>query len=279
MSRSSGRQGKGTASGAAAATGAQRDRLVLALCHELGNLLTGIRLSAHVVARSQRGAGEARDVLEIEDLAAHAGVLLAQIRPLLDGVASRPVRVAPVAVLEAVERALVGSPVRERLEVAAVPPLPDLAVDPDAVQHTLLSIVRAACSLLGPSGRIVVSAEPAGRRVALRVRDDAPVGSEPPPRPGALRRGRDLTLAVAREIVERSGGSLRVRLLTGSPRGRSAGTEIALLLPIADEGKADGASTPRGVRSAGAAGRGRGQAVPAGPKRGRASRGPSGRSS
>jgi len=243
-------------------------RLVRALAHEIGNLLAGVRLLVHVGAAGGAGArgGDAADAGRVDALLAHAGHLLGPIGALLGRGAGARGRLAARDVLSALARAADGA-----VDVAAADDeLPDLVADPDALHHALLGLVQSPPG--GASRRPQVSAVRARGGVAFRVALGAPV-----PRPsrrdrpsGGLPSGIELAVAVAEALVRRDGGRLR----RGPARGGAG--EVCLVLPAAPAARA--AARPPGAPAPARPGRRPTSAARAGPRRARASRGPSARS-
>jgi len=74
-----------------------RIALQVAVAHEVGNLLAAMRLSAYLLPASEVRE-RARGARQIEQLAAQAGELLSQVRPLLAAMPSETA-VAPAEVL------------------------------------------------------------------------------------------------------------------------------------------------------------------------------------
>jgi len=232
--------------------------LVLAICHEVGNLLAAARLAAHLAGREPVAPDTAP--VQIEDLAAEAGALLAQIRPLL---ARRPARtrVAPEQLLKALERALADRAHGDvRLEVKIPRSLPDVDVDPDAFYHGLLTLALGALEATRPQGRVRVFAQRADGGVGFVVEDDGPP-SDPE---GSPSRGRGLALELVRRVARRCGGRA-----TRRPRRRGTRIEVwlAAAKPARRASPRGGRAARRGVKRPGAARTG-GAAAAGGPAAG-----------
>lgn len=199
--------------------------LVRALCHEVGNFLAALRLSAHLLPTGGAKAERIAACREIENLAALAGALLAQVRPLLAGASVVRVPVSPAEVLTALKRALkdhdIGATV---LSIAAGRSLPDVRVDPDALYHLLLTLVHGSLEAAAPGGRVRVSAEHRGRRVILSVSDDGRQLDLDEIGCGSMPRGRELAVRVADAVLRLMGGRA-----SAEPQRR--GTRIDLFLP------------------------------------------------
>ena len=193
------------------------------LCHELGNLLAGIRLTTHFLG-GRVSEGERRKLArETELLTAQAGAWVALIRPLR---AQRPTqsRLAPAELLGALERSvteLLESP--DQLRIPKGRGLPDVRIDSDAVHHLLVLLVAGAISESdGRRVRIMLREE--SRHVVMTVADATrriPVGPD-----GPSPRGRELARLVGDELLRIAGGRLVVA-------ATSRGNRLELWLPRA----------------------------------------------
>jgi signal transduction histidine kinase len=201
--------------------------LVRALCHDVGNLLAAVRLSAHLLANDIAETDRLSVSRDVEELAALAGALLAQVRPLLAGATLARVRVSPAEVLTALNRALndrrIGG---ATLSIARGRNLPDVRVDPDALYHLLLTLVHGSLEAAAPDGRVRVSAKHQGRRVILSVSDDGRQVDLDELRRGSTPRGRELAIRVADAVLRLMGGRAAAEL-------QRRGTRIDLFLPAA----------------------------------------------
>ncbi|MDX1648910.1 MAG: hypothetical protein R3263_03565 [Myxococcota bacterium] len=222
--------------------------LLRPLCHEIGNLLAAIRLSGHLLRDGGTRDERVRTAREVEQLAAQAGALLAQIRPLFEGVAESRIRVTTESLLAAASRAVEeGVPEGVRLRIGTGRDLPDVRVDSEALHNLLVTLLLGALEAVPSGGRVRLEAGTAteGRRVVLTLQDDA-APLELDGRRAEMGRGRELTVRLAAAVIKASGG--RVRVASGARRGN----RIELWLPVA--GRAAGASS-RSSRSRGSAAR------------------------
>jgi signal transduction histidine kinase len=212
-----------------------RRRLLLALAHEVGNLLAAVRLSAHLLPHAAEPRERARGARQIEHLAAQAGELLAQVRPLL-ATARAQTAVAPGEVLEGVGRALADAPGFEKLSVLApARALPDVRVDPDALLQALLALARGALDAAPEGGPVTLGARRVGRHVAFEVLESGrPIEKAPV---GSLPRGRALAVQLADAALRRDGG--RAEALS-----RAGTTRVRVLVAVA------GALKPAGTAAA-----------------------------
>lgn len=247
------------------------DTLVLSVCHEVGNLLAAARLTAHLLRRGPSPREIEASSRTIEALSGRAGALIAQIRPLLEPRVKRRVRQGVTEVLDGIEHVLAERSGGASISIVRPERGADIAVDPDALHHTLVVLILAACDAAGPRGRVDVSISAGAGRVIFSVRDDGPPFVSGAPS-GDVRRGRDLVLALARAFAEREGGALALRRA-------KRGTEVRVALVAAPAAKP---VAPAPVRPGAATGRVRPAtpkpAAPAAPKRRRSPRGPAARS-
>jgi signal transduction histidine kinase len=199
--------------------------LIRALCHDVGNLLAAVRLSANLLSSDIADRERRAISRDIEELAALAGALLGHVRPLLAGATLTRVRVSPSEVLTALTRALKGRrPEGATLSIASGRNLPDVRVDPDALYHVLLTLVHGSLEASAPKGRVRVSGRHQGRRVILSVADDGRPVDLDQMRRGSTPRGRELVIRVADAVLRLMGGRA-----TAEPQRR--GTRIDLYLP------------------------------------------------
>jgi hypothetical protein len=195
-----------------------RQTLLVALAHEVGNLLAAVRLSAHLLPHASEPRERARGARQIEHLAAQAGELLALVRPLLATARARTA-VAPGEVLEGVARALADAPGFEKLSVLApAQALPDVRVDPDALLQTLLALARGALDAAPEGGPVELGARRSGGHVAFEITDAGRPIEKPPI--GALPRGRALAVRLAAAALARDGGRAEAAVREGTTRVR-----------------------------------------------------------
>ena len=77
--------------------------LIHALCHELSNLMAGVRLHTHLITPGAPPGDLENAASTIADVSLRAGALVAQVRPLLAPGAPRVTSVAPADVLAELE--------------------------------------------------------------------------------------------------------------------------------------------------------------------------------
>ncbi|HEY7141273.1 MAG TPA: ATP-binding protein [Methylomirabilota bacterium] len=205
-----------------------------AVAHGLGNPLAAIRASAQVALLDADGPVRERLVQIVAD----TDRLRERMRALLD--LGRPVEARSVpAALEAAVRSAVG-PLRARADAQGVrvdvdvpSDLPKVRLDPARFEEALLCLVGNALDAMPAGGTLRLTAALGSGEVELRVEDTGTGMS-----PAALARafepffttkpgGTGLGLALARKLVEASGG--RLTLESGG-----GGTRATIALPPAD---------------------------------------------
>jgi nitrogen-specific signal transduction histidine kinase len=199
--------------------------LVRALCHDVGNLLAAVRLSAHLLSIDIPKADRVSISRDIEDLVAQAGALIAHVRPLQSRAAVSRVPVSLSEVLTALSGALKDRRVGgAALSIGNCRNLPDVRVDPDALFHLLLTLVRGSLEAAAPDGKVRVFAKHQGRRVILSVIDDGRQLDLDEIRHGSMPRGRALAVRVADAVLRLMGGRAAAEL-------QRRGSRIDLYLP------------------------------------------------
>ena len=174
----------------------RRAEQVVALAHEVGNLLAAVRMSAHLMPDAPAAERRAA-AAELERWVAHAGELLALARPVVGASRAGRTRVSVAEVLAGVGHVLLEpDELSGSLEIAAPPRgVPDLRVDLDALHHVLRVLVRTLRATQG-EGAITLRAGRRGGRVDFLVESDAS-------RPG---RGVALAITIADAALRPDGG-------------------------------------------------------------------------
>jgi signal transduction histidine kinase len=212
-------------------------QLAAAIAHEVRNPLAIIRSSVQNVAETlPDSAGETRRACsfvteEIDRLTRVTSTLLHFVRPLR--VESRDVAVAALFEQVALLAAQMLAPKELRLHREAAPGLPALRADADLTCQVLLGLIANAAEATPRAGEIRLSAAHSDGRIELAV-SDAGSGVAQDLRakifePFFTTRegGTGLGLAVARQIVQAQGGTIRV----GDAEG--GGARFVVTLPSA----------------------------------------------
>jgi two-component system, OmpR family, sensor kinase len=201
---------------------ARQRRFVSDASHELRTPLTAVRGQLEVLARRPDP-----DVTEVRRVEAVVGAELARIERLVEDLLTlaRLDEEAPLRrrrfELTPFLRALAEDEAAARIELGPTP-AGTLDADPERLTQVLRNLAANARRAAGPEGRVEVSAEARGGRVAVMVDDDGP-GIPPAERERVFDRfhrseaardrdsgGSGLGLAIARSIIELHGGRIRV---------------------------------------------------------------------
>ncbi len=184
--------------------------LVFALCHEVRNLLTAVRLQAELLEGETQGAELALARERLLLLSARSGALLAQVPPLL----SQPAlgeRVEPADAIAALRVGLF-APASERvdLELKSAALAPCVRIGGDLLHVLLITALFGALELAPGLARVRVSAEARDTGVVFRI--EGPVRVASGGDGGGELSGRQLELACADAILAPLGGRARVRV-------------------------------------------------------------------
>ena len=195
--------------------------LVLALGHEIGNLLAATRLHAHLID-ADTTATELSDIsATIGELSSRMGSLLAQIRPLVSPVPEGAPNIDPTEVLDGVHRGIEEScDERVAIDLESSASLPMAAIDPEPLHHILLTSIYQALEESEPAGRVVVSAFAQADSIVFAVDDERKFEEVE----GDTLKGRALLHAVANAILRPRRGQIAIRSL-------GAGCRVELSVP------------------------------------------------
>jgi signal transduction histidine kinase len=199
------------------------DALLSALSHEIRNELAAVRLRAHLLDEGLGTRDLAQAGIDIDRAAARANELLALVGPLASLTGAPGCDAA--SLLDAVAQAAGDSGrLGVCVDVGVEPGLPRIAANGN-VLHSLLSLLLWASIERAPAtGRVRLEALAADGGVQLVVRDYEPADDDLEPDPTQAPSGRALVCAVARQLLEPTGGSVAIE-------SAAEGTRIALCLP------------------------------------------------
>jgi len=214
--------------------------LAAGVAHEFNNLLAGLQGYADLAKMGAVGHEEFVELVSKQ--CRQAGAL---VRDLLVFSRKRGGEPAPVDVAEAVEQVL--RLVRKELEARNIEverrfaEVPRVIAEPGAIERTVLNLVKNAIDALEQQGRLTIELASGDGRVTLRVSDNGrgmspevlarafePFFSTRQCDSGGVARAAGLGLAVARQLIERSGGTIGIESAPG------CGTTVTISLPAAD---------------------------------------------
>ncbi len=197
--------------------------LVLALGHEIGNLLAATRLHAHLID-ADTTATELSDVsATIGELSSRMGSLLAQIRPLVSPVPEGAPNIDPTEVLDGVHRGIEEScDERVAIDLESAAGLPMAVIDPEPLHHILLALIYQALEESEPAGKVAVSAFAQAESIVFTVDDESKFEDVA----GSALNGGALLHAVADAILRPRRGQIAIR-------SQGAGSRVELSVPAA----------------------------------------------
>ncbi len=197
--------------------------LVLALAHEIGNLLAATRLHAHLIDADRTATELSESSATIGELSSRMGSLLAQIRPLVSPVPEGVPNIDLIEVLDGVHRGIEEScDERVTIDLKSADGLPMAVIDPEPLHHILLTLIYRALEESEPAGKVVVSAFAHAESIVFSVDDESKFEDVA----GGALRGRTLLHAVADAILRPRGGQIATRSL-------GAGNRVELSVPAA----------------------------------------------
>ena len=197
--------------------------LMLALDHEIGNLLAATRLHAHLID-ADATATELLDIsATIGELSSRMGSLLAQIRSLVSPVPEGTPNIEPIEVLDGVRRGIEEScDERVMIDLESAASLPLAAIDPEPLHHILLTSIYQALEESEPAGKVAVSAFAQAGSIVFAVDDESKFEDVA----GDALNGRALLHAVADAILRPRGGQIAICSL-------GTGNRVELTVPAA----------------------------------------------
>ncbi len=195
--------------------------LVLALGHEIGNLLAATRLHTHLIDSDTTATELSEISATIGELASRMGSLLAQIRPLVSPVPEGVPNIDLIEVLDGVHRGIEEScDERVTVDLDSAAGLPMAAIDPEPLHHILLTSIYQALEESEPAGMVAVAAFAQAESIVFTIDDESKFEDVA----GGALRGRTLLHAVADAILRPRGGQIAIRSL-------GAGNRVELTVP------------------------------------------------
>jgi signal transduction histidine kinase len=238
-----GRRGEQRATGVRAQVAEERRRFLQRLDHELKNPLTAIRAGLANLVNGLATVTQKEALASVETQVLRLSRLTSDLRKLAD-LETRPLERVPVDIAKLLEEAVTlaqeqpeADARRLTLTLPQAPwPVPDVLGDWDLLFLATYNLLDNALKFTWPGDTVEVRASEGGTSVVIEVADTGPgIPKEEVPRVWEeLYRGQGargvpgsgLGLALARAIVERHGGRVRLR----SREGR--GTVVTMQLPV-----------------------------------------------
>jgi len=198
-----------TGGGGEDAATAAANELVFAMCHELGNLLAGIRLEADLLEPDAGPGKLARAGQGIENASARAGSLLALVRPVLAPESMGLVIADPLEVLDGLWSGLDAmSDGRVQIDLKSAVNLPRVRLAPEVFHHLMLSTIFCGLQAGGDRSRVRVQAAANGDGIAFTVQDEV----REPEAEALVLCGRPLVFAIADWLLARLAGCFETTL-------------------------------------------------------------------
>lgn len=193
--------------------------LVLAICHEAGNLVGAIRLNAHLLDDGFSPLELATASVDIDDLSARIGSLLALVRPLIAPKVAQGDGSLPANVIAGVSGEVEAEGGRSvALAVEPCEALPAVAGEPETLHQLVVLFVHYAIDhgrveesgVPGAEVRVRAELTTGGNEVCFAIEDTGPADPELDGWRAHPLRGRVLACAVADRVLQRLGGTLTV---------------------------------------------------------------------
>ncbi len=211
------------------------------VAHELRNPLNVIKTSVYYLLHARQSSPDKRGE-HLQRVDRHVN-LADHVITALANFAKQPMpSLQPFSLQQCLQEALEYNPLPENIQVAldCPPTLPPVLADPEQVRIALGNLLRNAGEAMAEGGRLTLRAYAAGDGIELEVSDTG-VGIAPDqlsqvmePLYSTKARGLGLGLAIARSILEKNKGRLRV----ASAPGRGSTFTVTLqAAPVARESR------------------------------------------
>jgi signal transduction histidine kinase len=211
------------------------------VAHELRNPLNVVKTSVYYLLNARNATPEKKSE-HLKRIEKHV-VLADGVITALSSFAKMPApNRTPFSVEQCIREALDTNPVPDNIAVTidCSPSLPPVRADIDQIRIVFANLIRNAREAMSAGGRLAITARPVNGGIDVTVADTG-VGISPEqlsrimePLYSTKARGLGLGLAIARAILEKNGGSLRV----SSELGRGSTFTVVLPEDIAEENSA-----------------------------------------
>jgi signal transduction histidine kinase len=192
------------------------------IAHELRNPLNVVKTSVYYLLNAKNPT-VAKTAEHLQRIERHVGAADSVITALSNFAKLPLPDLRPLTVAKCVQEVLELTPIPEHIQTVLELPemLPQALADPDQVRIVLSNLVRNAREAMPRGGQLTIAAHAVGAVVEIEVRDTG-VGIAPENMPRIVEplystkaRGLGLGLAIARSILEKNNGSLRVSSTPG----------------------------------------------------------------
>jgi signal transduction histidine kinase len=192
------------------------------IAHELRNPLNVVKTSVYYLLNAKNPTA-AKTAEHLQRIERHVGAADSVITALSNFAKLPLPDLRPLTVANCVQEVLELTPIPEQIQTVLDLPgtLPQALADPDQVRIVLSNLVRNAREAMARGGQLTITAHAADGIVEIEVSDTG-VGIAPENLPRILEplystkaRGLGLGLAIARSILEKNNGSLRVSSTPG----------------------------------------------------------------
>ena len=185
-------------------------RLLSALCHELGNVLTATRLYAQFLTDDTDRETVVSNAQEVDHLAGVASGLLLLVRPVIAPLTRGIGLAEPREVLERLRASFETSQrgVRVEVDVGTAEGLGTVGVDADLLQTLIATLIQGAFEGLPDGGCIRVRAEPGSGQTVFVVEDEGEKDEAVVSFRDEALRGRPLGCAIVDHVLRNFGGGV-----------------------------------------------------------------------
>lgn len=193
--------------------------LAAAMCHEIGNHLAAVRLTAHLIATGDEAQPAAQGVISAS---AEAGHVLSQMRALLRGGAAAQTGIFSVTQALRDMRVSLGDELDGPIffEIGSGVGLPRLHFNQEILRQQMTEVVQRAAAAINGPGNISVRISADNEFVTFTVDDDGPPVDPTIVSVQEPLRGRALALQVTRFVLAGGGGAVTFEASAGRNRVR-----------------------------------------------------------
>lgn len=187
-------------------------RLLSALCHELGNVLTATRLYAQFLTDGGDPETQAANAEEVDHLAGIASSLLMLVRPVVAPRARGEGSAEPRDVLERLQASLEPPPreMRVQVDIDSAAGLENVNLDADLLHRLIATLVEGAYSSLPDAGCVRVHARRDQQEILFVIEDEGEEDDSLAGFRNEALRGRPLGCAIVNHVLVHFDGRVEV---------------------------------------------------------------------